>query len=166
MTLSSVTMKSWKKVMCNFRHCSLNFKGILPYDHLPRTCGPTNVFTLCKLPKRSNGKDLPCYITYHCLKMEIIDLTGVNIENEWFKPPPSHSDICVFYLTGGRREKKIYLFILWDKDASHELRCHVKTKSCCDFNVLIWGCGGALMRWEWVMSWQQVTQTTLNHLLS
>lgn len=113
MTLSSVTMKSWKKVMCNFRHCSLTFKGILPYDQLPRTCGPTDVFVLCKLPKRSNGKDSPCYITYHCLKVEIIDLTGVNIENEWFKPPPSHSDICVFYLTGGRREK-IYIYLFFE----------------------------------------------------
>lgn len=147
MTLSSVTMKSWKKVMCNFRHCSLTFKGILPYDQLPRTCGPTDVFALCKLPKRSNGKDSPCYITYHCLKMEIIDLTGVNIENEWFKPPPSHSDICVFYLTGGRREK-IYIYLFFETKMQ-AMSCAVMSRLkavvtlMCLFGVVgaCWWCG-------------------------
>lgn len=68
---------------CNLRHCSVTFKGTSPPGPL-RTHGLTDFFAISKfkLPERSNGKELSCSITYHCGKMEIIDLTGININNE------------------------------------------------------------------------------------
>lgn len=145
---------------CNFTTLFFHFQGYFsPWGQLFRTHGLTDVFAISKLklPERSNGKMSPCNITYHRDKMEIIDLTGLNINNEWFKTPLSVLALCILRNRREKREKNLGKKRIFIRSFRQSCRRVVsswrnKTKSCCDFNVLVWGCGGALMRWERVVS--------------